>query len=70
MNITERITERLVDTLAAAGGAQPPGITASTASAFVIFAIIAMLWAIVIVLSLDGHMGPDPEERPKREERP
>jgi hypothetical protein len=46
----------LADTLATAGGAQPPGITASTASAF--------------VLSLDAHMGPDPEERPKREERP
>jgi hypothetical protein len=57
----------LADTLATAGGAQPPGITASTASAFVIFAIIAMLWAIVIVLSLDAHMGPDPEEQTDEE---
>jgi len=36
--------------------------TTATASAWVIFALIALLWGIVIVLSLDTHMGPDPDE--------
>jgi len=39
----------------------------ATASAWVIFALIALLWGIVIVLSLDVHMGPDPEEESDEE---
>ena len=34
----------------------------SYASAWAIFALIALLWGIVVVLALDVHMGPDPDE--------
>lgn len=42
----------------------------AAASLWVIALLIALLWGIVIVLSLDAHMGPDPEQEPNEEENP
>jgi hypothetical protein len=44
----------------------------ATASLWVIVLLIALLWGIVLVLSLDAHMGPDLEGEtlPEYEENP